>query len=73
MRFKIMKIILSYLKLDLRISKRSLLCVVLVLIFLVYMFFEKDVYILGCSIIILIIMGYIFYLILCRICRRREV
>ncbi|OOM06367.1 hypothetical protein CLOSAC_42860 [Clostridium saccharobutylicum] len=68
-----MKTILSYLKLDLRISKRSLLCVAPALIFSAYMFFEKDVYILGCSIITLIIMGYISYLISCRICRRREV
>lgn len=45
---------INYLKLDLRISKRTLMLIVPPLIFMAYMFFVKEVYIFGISYLLLI-------------------
>lgn len=49
-----MKTIISYLKLDLRISKKSLLIIIPPIIFMAYMFFDKQAYILGISYLLLL-------------------
>ena len=49
-----MKDCINYLKLDLRISKKSILMIMPVLIFMAYMFLEQQVYIMGISYLFLI-------------------
>lgn len=54
-RFKKMKDVISYLKLDLKISKNTILMVIPVLFFMAYMFFEKKAHTFGMTWLILFV------------------